>query len=163
MPAIEVRRSVRFRRAPDVVRCHFLDIPHHLAHDVHKGVHYRILEEDRDRVRLTQDFRVLGLPKHDELVLYPTADGRVVQEFLAGDFAGGGIELSFHADGDGTRVEAVLRAPMRGINRLLAPIIKWQVGKITDRALEEDRHDLESGGYEPGAWARSALDAARAA
>lgn len=162
MSSIEVRRSVFFRRAPDVVRCHFLDIAHHLAHDIHKGVKYAIVKEEPGRVRLIQDFRVLGMPKHDELVLYATRDGRVVQEFVRGDFAGGGIELSFREQGEGTRLDAVLRAPLRGMNRLLAPVIKWQVGKITDRALEEDRADLENG-YEPGTWARSALAAARAA
>ncbi len=154
---------MRFRRAPDVVRCHFLDIQHHLTHDIHKGVRYQIVKEDAARIRLTQDFKVLGMPKHDEIVLYATKDGRVVQEFLVGDFAGGGIELSFHPYGDGTRLEAVLRAPLCGVNRLLAPVIKWQVGKITDQALEEDRRDLEEGGYQPGDWARGALEAARAA
>jgi len=162
MASIEVRRSVFFRRAPDVVRCHFLDIQHHVATDVHRGVKYAIVKEEADRLQITQDFRVLGLPKHDEIVLYATRDGRVVQEFLRGDFAGGGIELSFQAQGEGTHLEAVLRAPLRGMNRLLAPVIAWQVGKITDRALEEDRIDLERG-YQPGAWARSALAAARAA
>jgi hypothetical protein len=136
---------------------------HHLAHDVHHGVRYTILSEEPKRLRLTQDFKVLGMKKKDELVLYATSDGRVIQEFLRGDFAGGGIELIFHPDGDGTRVDARLWAPLRGMNKLLTPIIRWQVGKITDQALEEDRVDLEERGYEPGAWARGALAAARAA
>jgi hypothetical protein len=163
MTTIEVQREKRFRRTPDVVRCHFLDMHHHLAHDVHQGVRYQILEEQPGRLRLTQDFKVLGMAKHDEVVLYATSDGRVVQEFLIGDFAGGGIELRFEPLGDdGTILRAVLRAPLRGMNALMAPLIKWQVGKITDRALEEDRRDLE-GGYQPGDWARDALAAARAA
>lgn len=163
MSTLQVRQTCRFRRPPDVVRCHFLDIQHHLAHDVHKGVHYTILSEDRDRLRITSDFQVLGMKKHDEIVLYATKDGRVIQEFIEGDFAGGGIELRFVPDGDGTRVEATLTAPMRGMNKLLKPIVKRTIEKLTRQALEEDRVDLEQGGYEPGAWARSALAAARAA
>ena len=91
MTTIEVRQTCVFAQTPDVVRCHFLDIAHHLARDVHKGVRYTILSEDRERLRLTQELRVLGMKKKDELVLYATADGRVCQNFLAGDFAGGGI------------------------------------------------------------------------
>jgi hypothetical protein len=163
MQPIQVRRTQRFRRAPDVVRCHFLDIQHHLATGVHDGVHYTILKEEPKRLRVTQELRVLGLKKKDELVLYPTPDGRVVQEFLEGDFAGGGIELRFHPDGDGTRLEATLTAPLRGLNVLLRPIIRRKVEQLTDQALEEDRRDLEERGYEPGVWARSALAAARTA
>jgi hypothetical protein len=95
--------------------------------------------------------------KRDELVLYATRDGRVVQEFLSGDFAGGTIELRFAGDGDGTRVEARLSAPLRGMMRLLQPIVKRQVLGTVRRALEEDRADLEEGGYQPGRWARGAL------
>src|SRR5687767_7851465 len=78
MSTLRVRQTCRFRRAPDVVRCHFLDIQHHVAHDVHKGVRYTILSEDRARLRITSDFHVLGMKKHDEIVLYATADGRVI-------------------------------------------------------------------------------------
>jgi len=163
MSTLQVRQTCRFRRAPDVVRCHFLDIQHHVRHDVHKGVHYTILIESRDRLRITSDFTVLGMKKHDEIVLYATKDGRVIQEFIHGDFAGGGIELRFLPDGDGTEVEATLTAPLRGMNKLLKPIVKRTIEKLTRQALEEDRHDLEQGGYEPGTWARSALAAARAA
>lgn len=159
MSMLEVRASALIQRPPEVVRCHFLDMHHHIAHGVHQGVKYTILDEEPRRLRLTQDFKVLGLPKHDEIVLCATPDGRVVQEFLRGDFAGGGIEIAFHDESGGTRVDAVLRAPLRGINKLLKPLIRRQVVKITDQALAEDRRDLESG-YEPGAWARAAARAA---
>ena len=104
----------------------------------------------------------MGMKKRDELVLYATPDGRVIQEFLAGDFAGGGIELHIRADGDGTELEAVLTAPLRGLNALLRPLIKRTVEKLVDQALEEDRIDLEERGYQPGKWASSALASARA-
>lgn len=163
MSTIQVHATKRFERAPDVVRCHFLDIQHHVEQGVHAGVRYTILVEEEQRLRVTQDFRVLGMAKHDELVLYATPDGRVVQEFLVGDFAGGGIVLRFLPDGPGTRVEATLTAPLRGLNRLLRPLIQRTVEKLTRQALEEDRVDLDERGYQPGAWATSALAAARAA
>jgi hypothetical protein len=162
MAPIEIRRTKHFKRTPDVVRCHFLDMQHHIAVEVHHGVDYRILEEAAQRLRLTQQFRVMGMKKQDELVLYPTPDGRVIQEFLAGDFAGGGIELRFHADAGGTRLEAVITAPLRGLNKLLRPLIRRTVAKLVDQALEEDRVDLEERGYQPGKWASAALATARA-
>jgi hypothetical protein len=157
MSILELRVSQRFRRDPDTVRCHFLDIQHHLAHQVHKGVRYTILTEEAGRLRLRQEFSVLGMKKRDELVLYATRDGRVVQEFLSGDFAGGTLQLRFDRDGDDTRVDVALTAPLRGMMRLLQPIVKRQVLGTVKRALEEDRADLEEGRYQPGRWARGAL------
>jgi hypothetical protein len=162
MAPIEIHRTKHIARTPDVLRCHFLDMHHHVAVSVHHGVTYRILDEEPQRLRVRQEFRVMGMKKKDELVLYATRDGRVIQEFLAGDFAGGGIELHFHAEGGGTRVEAILTAPLRGINKLLRPLIKRTVEKLVDQALEEDRIDLEERGYQPGKWASSALASARA-
>jgi hypothetical protein len=147
----------------DVVQCHFLDMHHHVAHDVHKGVKYTILDERADRLVLRQEFKVMGMKKSDELVLYATRDGRVVQEFRAGDFAGGRLELSFAAEDGGTRVTARIQAPLRGFNKLMRPVIQRAVQKISGQALEEDRVDLEQHGYQPGAWARAALDVAQRA
>jgi hypothetical protein len=156
MTLLEVRKTVRIRRPSEVVRCHFLDMHHHIAHGVHQGIRYTILAEEPGRLRLTQDFKVLGMPKRDEIILYTTPDGCVRQDFLSGDFAGGSIEVRFEDDGPATRLYARLRAPLRGAMALLRPVIRWQVSKLTDQALEEDRRDLE-GGYQPGAWARNAV------
>jgi hypothetical protein len=74
----------------------------------------------------------------------------VVQEFVKGDFAGGRIQVSFTPQGSGTHLVAVLDVPLRGLNRLLRPLIARVVDQLTVQAIEEDRRDLE-GGYQPPA------------
>jgi hypothetical protein len=144
----------RYQRPVSVVRAHFLDMRHHIAHDVHKGVHYTILDESGDRCRLRQKFKVLGMTKTDEIELSRRADGAVVQDYLKGDFAGGTLTISFTEDGaDATRLHADFDIPLRGMNRLLKPILLRTVKKLVAAALEEDRVDLEVGKYQPTGWA----------
>ena len=146
----------RFRRPIAVVRAHFLDMHHHIEHGVHQGVHYTILDERGDHCRVRQEFKVLGLTKVDELVLRLAGDGAVVQDYAKGDFAGGTLTLRFAEDGaDATRLHAELDVPLRGLNRLLKPIILRTVKKLTAQALEEDRVDLEERSYQPSGWAHA--------
>jgi len=146
----------RFQRPVSVVRAHFLDMRHHIEHGVHNGVHYTILEEGGDTCRIRQKFKVLGLTKVDELVLYRDADGRVVQDFTAGDFAGGRLAIRLTEDGaGGTQLHADFDFPLRGVNRLLKPIIFRTVKKLAAQALEEDRVDLEERSYQPSGWAHA--------
>ena len=115
---------------------------------------YTILEESASSCRVRQKLKVLGLTKVDELVLSRGADGSIVQDFMAGDFAGGRLTIRLTADGDGaTALHADFDFPLRGLNRLLAPIILRTVKKLTAQALEEDRADLEEGRYQPTGWA----------
>ena len=128
---IQYATDCRFQRPGEVCRAHFLDMRHHIEHGVHKGVHYTILEESASSCRVRQELKVLGLTKVDELVLSRRADGGIRQDYVAGDFD----------------------FPLRGLNRLLAPIILRTVKKLTAQALEEDRADLEEGEYQPTGWA----------
>ena len=150
MSQIRVRRECVIERAPDVVRAHFLDFDHHITHGVHAGVHYTVLERQRPKQRVRSKFKVFGMPKVDEVVVQADAQGNVVQEFVKGDFAGGRIQVSFAPQGTGTHLVATLDVPLRGLNRLLRPLIARVVDQLTLQALEEDRRDLE-GGYQPPA------------
>jgi hypothetical protein len=151
MSQIRVTRECVIERAPDVVRAHFLDFEHHIAHGVHAGVHYTVLERQGARQRVRSRFKVYGLPKIDEIVVYADPLGNVVQEFVKGDFAGGRIQVSFTPRPDGgTHLVATLDVPVRGVNRLLKPLIARVVDQLTRQAIEEDRLDLE-GGYQPPA------------
>ena len=126
------------------------DFDHHIAHGVHRGVHYIVLSRQGDTQRVQQKFRVFGMPKTDELLASQAADGSVVHEFVKGDFAGGNITVRFVPDGPArTRLEATLTAPLRGINRLIAPLLRRVVAQLTAQSLEEDRRDLEEHGYMP--------------
>jgi hypothetical protein len=107
---------------------------------VHKGVHDTVLASDGSSQRLRQRFRVFGLPKTDEIEVTLSSEGHVVQDFLSGDLAGGP---------ERTHLTAAIRAPLHGMNRVIAPLVKRVVDKLTDQALEEDRVDLEQRGYHP--------------
>ncbi len=148
MSQLKIVKQCIIRRAPDVVRAHFLDFDHHIAHGVHKGVDYTVLERLGAQQRVRSKFRVYGMPKVDEIVVYADAAGAVVQDFVKGDFAGGRIRVSFTPEGEATRLEATLDAPLRGVNRLLAPLLRRVVAKLVDQALSEDCEDLENG-YQP--------------
>ena len=150
---IQYAIDCRFERPADVCRAHFLDMRHHIEHGVHKGVHYTILDEAGDTCRVRQKFKVMGMTKVDELELRRRADGAVVQDFIAGDFAGGTLTIQFTPDGTGTKLHADFDFPLRGFNRVIAPIILRTVKKLAAAALEEDRVDLEQGRYEPTGWA----------
>jgi hypothetical protein len=143
----------RYARPVEVCRAHFLDMRHHIEHGVHRGIEYTILDERGASCRVRQKFKVLGMTKVDELELSRRDDGAVVQRFLVGDFAGGTLTIQFAPDGAGTRLHADFDVPLRGVNRLLAPIVLRTVKKLTAQALEEDRVDLEERGYQPSGWA----------
>lgn len=154
--ATRIRHAIdcRFQRPVEVCRAHFLDMRHHIEHGVHKGVHYTILEEAGDRCRIRQRFKVMGMTKTDELILRRDAAGAIVQDFVAGDFAGGTLTIRLSPDGaNATALHADFDVPLRGVNRILAPVILRTVKKLAAAALEEDRVDLEQGGYEPSGWA----------
>jgi hypothetical protein len=159
MSQLKIVRHAVIQRAPEVVRAHFLDFDHHIAHGVHKGVAYTVLERHGAQQRVRSQFRVYGLPKTDEIIVYQDDDGAVVQDFVHGDFAGGRIRVSFAPAGTGTRVTATLDVPLRGVNRLLRPLLERVVGKLTTQAIEEDRIDMEQHGYQPPSAARQRLSA----
>ena len=96
-------------RPLDVVRAHFLDFDHHIAHAVHRGIDYTVLGREGERQLIRQRFKVLGLPKVDEFYAYRRPDGSVVQDFVKGDFTGGSITVCFRARGqDATHLQVRL-------------------------------------------------------
>jgi hypothetical protein len=156
MSQINLEKQCVIERSIDVVRAHFLDFDHHIDNEVHKGVHYTVLARGQ-QTRLRSRFKVLGLPKDDEILVYADHQGSVVQEFVKGDFAGGTLKVYFVAETPTrTRLKAVFDVPARGINWLMKPIVRSVISRIADQAIEEDRRDLE-GGYVP----KSALAAAQ--
>lgn len=150
MSQITLEKHCVIERPIDVVRAHFLDFDHHIEKEVHKGVHYTVLSRGV-RTRVRSRFKVLGLPKQDEILVYEDHQGNVVQEFVRGDFEGGTLKIEFDAQSpQRTRLRAIFDVPARGINRLMKPIVRSVISRIADQAIEEDRLDLEQGGYAPG-------------
>ncbi len=161
MSRLELTKECVYRRPVDIVRAHFLDFDHHIEHDVHRGLRYSVLERLGDRQRVRVEFRVLGLPKVDELLVYVAPDGSVVEEYVSGDFAGGTLRVEFEPRGpDATRVEARIDFPLRGFNRLARPLLRRVVSRLAEQAIEEDRVDLEERGYVPRSRSPGALEAA---
>lgn len=146
---LEVSAECRIARPIDIVRAHFLDFHHHIARDVHKGIRYTVLGTEGNKQRVRSEFKVLGMPKVDELLVYEEG-GSVIQDFVKGDFAGGVLRVDFEVVEPAlTALRAEIKAPLRGLNKLLAPVIRRMVVKLTDQAIAEDIHDLEVAGYEP--------------
>jgi hypothetical protein len=148
MSQLKIVKECVIQRSVDVCRAHFLDFEHHIEHGVHAGVHYTELERQGAKQKVRSRFKVLGLPKVDEVIVYADAEGTVQQEFVKGDFAGGRIEVRFQPEGAATRLVATLEVPLRGVNRALAPLLRRIVDRLTEATLAEDRRDLE-GGYQP--------------
>lgn len=147
MSELDVTTQCQIQRPIDIVRAHFLDFDHHIKNDVHKGVRYTVLGVEDGKQRVRQEFKVLGMPKKDELLVYER-DGSVIQDFVEGDFAGGRLRVDFTEVEPGrTALHARIKAPLRGLNRLLAPLITRMVRKLADQAIDEDIHDLEKAGY----------------
>jgi hypothetical protein len=157
MAKLEIDRGCVIKRPIEVVRSHFLDFDHHIARGVHAGVRYQVLSASGGKQRVRQMIRVLGLPKVDVIEVGLDGDGNVRQDFLEGDFAGGHIEVHFRAlDATTTELRAQLRAPLRGLNALMAPIVRRVVEKLTEQAIREDQDDLERKGYQPPVERRAA-------
>jgi hypothetical protein len=149
MSQITLEKQCVIERPIDVVRAHFLDFDHHIQKDVHKGVHYTVLSRGA-QTRVRSRFKVLGMPKQDEILVYEDHQGNVVQEFVRGDFEGGTLKIEFQEQAPGrTHLRASFDVPARGINWLMKPIVRSVISRIAEQAIEEDRVDLEQGGYAP--------------
>jgi len=149
MPRLQLERSVTVNRPVEIVCTHVLDFEHHIRANVHRSITYTLLASEGEQRRVRQQFKVLGLPKTDELLVAPSADGAVVQSFEKGDFAGGSLVFRFTSLPEGgTRITAQLDAPLRGMNLLMAPLLPTIVAGLVDTGLEEDRLDLQT--YNPG-------------
>lgn len=146
---IEFTDRCTIRRPIDVVRAHFVDIQHHIDHDVHKAVRYEITGRKGDRICSRTTLSVLGQQLVDEVEYYIDARGDVVQEFVGGKNKGGTLIVSFQEESPGvTRALARVRVPVRGLDRLLKPLIAWAFRRVLAQAISEDVADIE-GGYAP--------------
>ena len=146
---IDITDGCTIRRPIDVVRAHFVDIQHHIDHDVHRAVRYEILGQRAGRLHARTTLSVLGQRLVDEVEYYIDAKGDVVQDFVAGKNKGGNLTISFVEESPGvTRATARAHIPVRGFDRLLKPVIAWAFRRVLAEAISEDIADIE-GGYAP--------------
>ena len=145
-------RSVEIERDAAVVRRQFGDVAHHAASGVHRGVVFEVISDDDSCCLYRQASAVGPARLRQEFELLRTEDGPLVNRIVAGQFIGGAITFDVKPLGEGRSiVEVRLTVPVSGVMRILAPILRPQVGRQLAAALVEDKVDLESGRYDP-AW-----------
>lgn len=150
MSRIDVRRSTRIEREATIVRRQFGDVAHHERSGVHRGVRFEVLNEDAESCRYLQITHLGPLRLRQEFMLPRTDDGPLVNEVIAGQFAGGTITFTITPSPDSVAasdVEARLNAELTGMQAPLAPILRRVIPRALATALQEDKEDLEHGGY----------------
>jgi hypothetical protein len=107
-----------------------------------------VLHDDAVGCRYRQTTRVGPIRLTQEFDLKRVDRGPLVNTITLGQFEGGTITFDIQPEGpDRSTVEARLEAKVNGLGALAAPLLRRSVGRAFDRALAEDRHDLESGTY----------------
>ena len=150
MRTLDVRMNIRIDRKPDVVRQQFADVAHHQRASVHRGVRFEVIDDAPGQCRYRQITRLGPLRLRQEFLLVRSDEGPLVNTVLAGQFAGGAISFDVRPDpGSDNRshVEARLAAELTGVQVLLAPMLRRSVARALATALQEDKDDLERGGY----------------
>lgn len=144
-----VTRTITIRSPAEVVRSQFADVAYHEAAGVHRGVSFTVLDESttecvyeqftgRGPARLRQRYR---LDRSD-----PAHQTNTV---TAGPFRGGVLAFDIDASPPGsTVVTATLTSRSTAVTRLAGPVVRRMLGRSLDRALAEDKADIESGAYE---------------
>lgn len=148
MSEIKVRIEKRIGRPMEEVRSQFLDIDHHTRVDVHKGFKFTVLEQRDGYCHFRQETTLLGMRQVDEIVMRRLDDHHVIQEYKTGLNAGGRLDVAFRPQGtDATVVDVTATMPVKGVKKLFAPLLVIATRKLGEKALEEDRVDLEERGY----------------
>ena len=148
MAMINVEVQATIRRPLAVVSRQFGDMRHHARHRVHPDISFTVLSDEGDDCRFRQEVRLLGMLQSDEIVQHRNADGSLSSEVVAGANKGLLIHQGFASVGpDATLVTFRAEAPATGIKWLLKPLFEMAIRKAVTKGLEEDRADLEEGGY----------------
>src|SRR5262245_25037982 len=143
-----VSASTHIARPIDVVRRHFTDVEHHIRNRVHPEVEFTPLRDSEGECRFRKTVRILGIPVADEVVLRRQPDGSITEDSVAGPSIGMRLVSTFRAAGpECTATTLTAQMPLRGLKRLAAPWLRLLVARRLSGALEEDRRDLEGGGY----------------
>jgi hypothetical protein len=146
---MDVVRSVEIERDAAVVRRQFGDVAHHAATGVHRGVVFEVIEDDEAHCYYRQISTVGPVKLRQEIELDRAGNGPLVNRIVAGQFTGGAITFNVESRGEGRSVvEARLTAPISSAMRVVAPILRAQVGRQLAAALVEDKEDLEGGAYD---------------
>jgi hypothetical protein len=150
--SIQVTASTRIEAAPDVVRAQYRDMDHHIRTNVHPSIRFQWEPGAPGERKIRTTFRLLGLPQFDIAVLEDMPDGSMVIRYLEGTNAGMVVRHEFVPldGGKATEVKLEVQAPSTLGRRLLGPLFKVGARQVLNKALAEDKADLEKGTYRPG-------------
>ena len=145
---IVVTRSVTVARPLGQVRDQVGDLVHHQRRSPHRGVRFEVVDDRAWSCTYRQITAVGPFRLTQVLELDRVATGPLVNRIVSGAFTGGAIRFAFASlDADTTRVDASIEVPLGRAARTVRPILERHLGATLDRALAEDRADLENGTF----------------
>ena len=148
MSTIVVHGEKVISRPIEVVQSQFVDFEHHARTRVHADLGVSNVRPQEGGCRFTGSRRVFGMLQEDEIEVARDADGNSTLRSLSGSNAGLLIKQRFEAEGpDRTCVHFTIEYPVRGMLRLLTPLVRMGLQRDLRIGLEEDRIDLEERGY----------------
>jgi hypothetical protein len=149
---IHVAASIRIEASPDVVRAQYRDIDHHIRDNVHPSIAYHWEPGGAGERKIRTTFRILGVPQFDVSRLEDAPDGSFVIRYLEGTNEGMVLVHEFVPldGGKATEVKLSADAPATLGRKLLGPLFKVGARQVMNKALAEDKADIEKGRYEPG-------------
>jgi hypothetical protein len=149
---IHVAASIRIEASPDLVRAQYRDIDHHIRNNVHPSIAYNWEPAGPGERKIRTTFRILGVPQFDVSLLEDAPDGSFLIRYLEGTNAGMVLSHEFVPldGGKATEVKLSADAPATLGRKLLGPLFKVGARQVMNKALAEDKSDIEKGKYRPG-------------
>jgi len=146
--SIQITASLRIDRPADEVREQYRDIEYHIRNNVHPSIRYEWLPAAPGERKIKTVFRILGVPQYDISLLEDAEDGSFVIRYLEGTNAGMVLVHKFVALGpSSTEVQLSANAPATPGRKLLGPLFVIGGRRVMQKALAEDKRDLESGAF----------------
>jgi hypothetical protein len=157
MSNIVVRGEKLIARPIDVVQTQFTDMAHHEHTRVHRALEVSNVRPSPNGCRFTSRRRVFGAIQEDDNELLRLPDGSSTLRSLSGANPGLTIAQTFESRGpERTLVHIEVNLPVRGLFRLLSPLLRMGIQRDLAMALEEDRIDLEERRYAGAVTGRAA-------
>lgn len=151
MSNIIVKSEKVIARPIDEVRSQFVDFVHHERAGVHKSFQVSNVRQSGTGCTYTGRRRVFGMLQEDEFEVRVNPDGDSIMRSISGHNAGTTVKQAFESRGpEKTLVRLEVEMPLKGLFRLLAPLMRVGIQQDLKAALEEDRLDLEERGYTKG-------------
>ena len=147
---ILITASLRMKAPVDLVRAQYRDIDHHIRRNVHPGIHYQWEQGSPGERKIRTTFRILGVTQYDVSLLEDAPDGSFVIHYIEGTNEGMVLRHEFVPVDGGTDVRLSADAPSTLARKLLGPLFKIGARQVMNKALREDKTDIEGGEYHPG-------------